>query len=205
MRRIQAACKEALATLSRRWMDQWQHPLYPAGTPWIMKEQAIEVKDWEDGLEAWDWRAYGPVCGISGYATTLPGKDSDQAKAEITAALEAAFASCDCSDVYPPRVEWVYRFMDPCEVSPTEPIVQTLSQAYQRVTAQTSHIIGGVRSDLYMLALHGQVPTVSFGVGNVMRGSGSAHEPNERIDINEELIPYVKALTLAVMDWCGYN
>jgi acetylornithine deacetylase/succinyl-diaminopimelate desuccinylase-like protein len=64
---------------------------------------------------------------------------------------------------------------------------------------------GGLRCDLYMLALHGNVPTVSFGVGSVMTGSGSAHEPNERIDIDEELIPFVKTVALAILDWCGYE
>jgi len=205
MRQAQIACKEALAALSRRWMVHWQHPLYPAGTPWIMRKEPIELKDWEEGLTDWDWLSHGPVCGISGYATTLPGQRRHEAKAEIAAAVEEAYADCGCPDVYPPRVEWIYRFMDACEVSPDEPIVTTVGRAYQRVTGRTTQAIGGVRSDLYMLALHGQVPAVSFGAGSVMRGSGSAHEPNERIDIDGELIPYVKTLALSIMDWCGYG
>lgn len=204
MRLVQAACTEALAALSQQWMVHWQHPLYPAGTPWIMKEEPIEVKDWEDGLTGWNWVSHGPACGISGYATTLPGQDRTQAKVEIIAAVEEAYAGCGCPDVYPPRVEWVYRFMDACEVSPDEPIVTTVGQAYQRATGRTTQAIGGVRSDLYTLALHGGVPAVSFGVGDVMHGPGSAHEPNERIDIDGELIPYVKTLAVAIMDWCGY-
>lgn len=204
MRRMQVACREALAALSRRWMAYWQHPLYPAGTPWILRKEPIEVKDWEEGLEGWNWLSHGPACGVSGYATTLPGQDREQAKAEIIAAVDEAYTGCGCPSLFPPRVEWTYRFMDACEVSPNEPIVSTLSQAYQQVSGGTTQVTGGLRSDLYMLALHGRVPAVSFGVGNVLHGSGSAHEPNERIDIDGELIPYVKMLALAVMDWCGY-
>ena len=205
MRRVQAACREALAELSRRWMPYWRHPLYPEGTRSILKKEPIELKDWEEGLTAWNWRSHGPACGISGYATTLPGQDRLQAQAEIIAAVEEAYAGCDCSDVYPPRVEWVYRFMDASEVSPDEPIVTTVGRAYQSVTGRAPEITGGLRSDLYMLALHGGLPTLSFGVGDVLTGSGSAHEPNERIDIDGELIPYVKVLALAIMDWCGYE
>jgi acetylornithine deacetylase/succinyl-diaminopimelate desuccinylase-like protein len=95
--------------------------------------------------------------------------------------------------------------MDASEVSPEEPIVATVGQAYQQVTGKTPQVTGGVRSDLFMLTLHGQVPTVSFGVGSLTPGSGSAHAPNECIDIDTELIPYVKALSLAMMDWCGYS
>ena len=95
--------------------------------------------------------------------------------------------------------------MDACEVSPTAPIVQALSQSFTRVTNRPAEVAGGPRSDLYMLALHGSVPTVNFGVGSVLHGPGSAHAPDECIDIQNELIPYVKTLALTILDWCGYT
>jgi acetylornithine deacetylase len=203
MRKVQSGCREALAELSQRWRKHWDHPLYPEGTPWITREEPIETHCWEDGLEEWNWRKSGLACGVGGYATTLPGQDRAQAKAEIVAAVEDAYASCQCPDVYPPHVEWTYRFMDACEVSPDEPIVGILGWAYQRATGKPAEAIGGVRSDLYMLALHGGVPCVSFGVDTVLSGPGGAHEPNECIDIDSELIPYVKTLALAMMECCG--
>jgi acetylornithine deacetylase len=205
MRSLQSACREALDRLSTRWRLYWDHPLYPEGTPWITRQEPIETWEWEEGLTSWDWRRYGPTCGVGGYATTLPGQDSAQAKAEIVAALEQAYAGCECAGVYQPRVEWVYRFMDASEVSPEEPIVTTLGRAFKRATGRSTEAVGGVRSDLYMLALHGGVPAVSFGVDTVLSGPGGAHEPDECIDIDAELMPYVKSLALAMMDWCGYR
>jgi len=205
MRKVQSACLEALAELSQRWMAYWDHPLYPKGTPWITKDEPIETHCWEEGLGEWDWRTYGLSCGVSGYATTLPGQDRAQAKAQIVATVEDAYASCQCPDVHPPHVEWTYRFMDASEVSPDEPIVGKLGWAYTRATGKPAEAIGGVRSDLYMLALHGRVPAVSFGVDTVLSGRGGAHEPDECIDIDSELIPYVKTLALAMMEWCGYQ
>jgi acetylornithine deacetylase len=205
MWRVQATCKYALTELSRKWRSHWRHPLYPEGTPWILRKEPIELRDWEEGLREWSWLNHGPACGVWGYATTLPGQERHQAQAQIAAAVQEAYEGCGCADVYPPRVEYVYRFMDACEVPTDAFIITTLGRAVQALTGQAPDVTGGLRSDLYMLALHGQVPAVSFGVGSVLTGSGSAHEPNERIDIDGELLPLVKILALAMMDWCGYE
>jgi acetylornithine deacetylase/succinyl-diaminopimelate desuccinylase-like protein len=82
------------------------------------------------------------------------------------------------------------------------PIVQAAARAYTRASGRPAVIAGGPRSDLYILPVHGGVPAVSFGVGDVMHGPGSAHEPDERIDIVGELLPYVKTVALAALDWC---
>ena len=205
MRRVRAACWEALEQLSRQWQAYWQHPLYPTGTPWIFKKAPIELRDWTEALTQWNWLSHGPACGLSGYATTLPGQDRAQSKAEVAEAVARAYASAQAPDVYPPRVEWIYRFMDACEVSPETPIVRALSQAFTQVTLQPAVVTGGPRSDLYVLAVHGGVPTVNFGVGNVLAGPGSAHAPDECIDIQGELIPYVKTLALTILNWSGYT
>jgi acetylornithine deacetylase len=205
MRRLQSACLEALGAVSQELLAGWLHPLYPAGTSSIMRSAPIELRAWEEGLDDWNWITYGPPCGIAGYVTTLPGQERDAVKARVAAAVDKAYRDCDCPDVYPPRIEWTYRFMDACAVEPATPIVGVVGDAYQRVTGANSQVTGGVRSDLFMLALHGGVPTVSFGVGSLKWGSdGAAHQPNERIDIEAELLPYVKTLALAMMDWCGY-
>ena len=203
MQRVLAACRLSLEQLSRQWQVYWQHPLYPAGTAWIFKKAPIELRDWAEGLTHWNWLSHGPACGLSGYATTLPRQDRDQSKAELAQAVARGYAEAQAPDVYPPRVEWVYRFMDACEVSPQAPIVSALSQAFTQVTGRPAEVTGGPRSDLYMLALHGGVPTVNFGVGNVLHGPGSAHSPDECIDIQGELIPYVKTLALTILNWSG--
>jgi acetylornithine deacetylase len=205
MRRVQAACKEALTRLSDRWRVHWQHPLYPEGTPWILKEEPIELQDWEEGQTDWDWRTLGPACGVRGYATTLPGQDRPRAQAEIESAVREAYAACDCPDVHEPRTEWTYRFMDVYEIPADEAIVATANWARQRVSGREPGVVGGLRAESPMLGLHGGVPTISFGVGSILAGSGSAHAPNERVDIEEELLPYAKVLTLAILDWCGYE
>ncbi len=205
MRRVLAACRTALTDLSQTWQARyWQHPFYPAGTPWIFRQEPIELRDWADGLPGWNWLSHGPAYGLSGYATTLPGQERTDSKAEVAEAVARAYAAAGAPDVYPPRAEWVYRFMDPCEVAPGAPIVQTLGQAYAAACGRPARVTGGPRSDLYMLARHGGLPAVGFGVGDVLHGPGSAHEPDERIDICNELIPYVKTLALAILDWCGY-
>jgi acetylornithine deacetylase len=205
MQRVQAACRTALAELSRTWRARyWQHPLYPPDTPWIFRQEPIEIRDWADGLPGWNWLSHGPACGLSGYATTLPGQERADSQAEVAAAVARAYAAAAAPDVYPPRVEWVYRFMDPCEVAPAAPIVQTLGRAYAAASGRPARVTGGPRSDLYMLARHGGMPAVSFGVGDVLHGPGSAHDPDERIDIQGELMPYVKTVALTILDWCGY-
>lgn len=205
MRRVQQACLRKLAELSRELRSGWDHPLYPPGTPNILKSEPIELRPWEEGLEPWLWLRYGPVVGVAGYATTLPGQGSAGIKASIEKAVAEAYESCNCRQVYPPRVEWTYRFMDACQVPASEPVVKTLGGAVERVTGRAGPVTGGVRCDLYMLALHGGIPAVSFGVGGRNFGKeGGAHQPNECILIDDELMPYVKIIALTLLDWCGY-
>lgn len=206
MQRVLAACRDSLAELGRTWHARyWQHPLYPPGASWIFRSGPIELRDWADSLPGWSWLSHGPAAGLAGYATTLPGQERAEAKAEVQAAVDRAYAAADAPDVYPPRVEWIYRFMDPCEVAPDTPIVQTVGQAFAAAAGRPAAVRGGPRSDLYMLARHGGVPAVGFGVGDVLHGPGSAHEPDECIDIQAELIPYVKTIALTLVDWCGWT
>jgi acetylornithine deacetylase/succinyl-diaminopimelate desuccinylase-like protein len=80
-----------------------------------------------------------------------------------------------------------------------------LSRSLEMVTGRKPSVCGGPRHDAYMLILYGGVPTVACGAGDVMHGRGTAHEPDECIDIDGELIPYVEALALAILEWCGYS
>jgi hypothetical protein len=206
MRRVRDACKEALAALSRRWQAQhWSHPLYPPAGRWLFRKEPIELKDWEEGLANWNWQSHGPACGVAGYVSTMPGQDRAAARAEFAAAIEEAYASANCPDIYPPRVEWVYRFMDASQTPSDAPIVGTVGEAYESVSGKETIIEGGPRSDLNVLVVHGGVPTVSFGVGSALSGRYAAHGPDERIDIDGELVPYVKSLALATMAWCGHE
>jgi acetylornithine deacetylase len=202
--RVQGACRAALAELSRQWRARyWQHPLYPSDTPWLFRREPILLDDWPAALAGWNWIEHGPAVGLRGYATTLPGQERVAAKVELEAAIAQAYAAADAPDVYPPRVEWIYRFMDACEVPAASPIVAVATGAYQAVSGQKAVVSGGPRSDLYILPVHGGVPAVSVGVGDVLHGPGCAHEPDERIDIQAELLPYVKTVALTILEWCG--
>jgi acetylornithine deacetylase/succinyl-diaminopimelate desuccinylase-like protein len=102
-------------------------------------------------------------------------------------------------------VEWTYRFRDVYEIPCDAAILYTANWARERVTGKAPGVVGGLRAEAPMLGLHGDVPTLTFGVGSILAGSGSAHEPDERVDIDAELLPYAKVLALAILDWCGYD
>ncbi len=97
----------------------------------------------------------------------------------------------------PPEVEF-FHHDDAQWIDPEEEIVKTVMAAGEKALGQKPDFIAGVgANDCRHLINQGKIPSFVFGPGTV----GQAHSFDESIKI-EDLISGVKALAIAVYDWC---
>jgi acetylornithine deacetylase len=100
---------------------------------------------------------------------------------------------------HPPTVEFKEVGADGAEIPVDHPIVQTVAQAYTRVTGQAPVLSGRTGgADTRYLIKHGQTPTVIFGPGM----TSEMHALNESVPL-ANLLTATKTLALAIVEWCG--
>ena len=100
----------------------------------------------------------------------IPGEDLPQARRQFEAALAQAAGSDAWLRLHPPVVEWWGGQYAPARVSVDQPVVQTLSAAFQAATGSPSRFEGMTYgSDMRILVNQGHTPAVLFGPGDVRR------------------------------------
>ncbi len=99
---------------------------------------------------------------------------------------------------HPPRVRWREGGVPPAEVSPDEPVVQTLL-AVERDLGRPGRV-GGLDNwhDGAMLVVEAGIPSVCYGPGDIR----CAHTPEERVPV-DELVACSQGIALAAMRFCG--
>ena len=97
----------------------------------------------------------------------------------------------------PPEVEF-FHHDDAHWIDPKEEIVKSVTASGEKALGQKPKIIAGIgANDCRHLINQGKIPSFVFGPGT----GDQAHSIDESIKI-EDLIAGVKALSIAVYDWC---
>jgi acetylornithine deacetylase len=113
-------------------------------------------------------------------------------------------AEAAASDVWlrdhPPLIEWWGGTFEPAETDVNHPIVGTLADAHQVLGGAVT--IEGMTygADMRLLVIHGGIPTVMYGPGDVRL----AHKPDESVPV-ADLIHVARTLALTAMRFIGYS
>jgi acetylornithine deacetylase len=135
-------------------------------------------------------------------AYVLPGEEIAQVQRDIENRVEAVASALPI--LLPPEIEWTGRMMPPSAISPDTPFVWAVANAYRKATGYPPRFHGMPMSDLFQFNLNSPVPMPTVAMGPGRWGSdGGAHEVNESVLIDEDLIPFVKTLASLIIDWCG--
>lgn len=141
---------------------------------------------------------------IKFYAYILPGTEPQLVKETIEKRILQAWGGLSLPSAAP-TIQWFGRDMEPYEIPLSESIIKVLQQAYEGVTGQIMPIEGQPGSDLYILGNYSDgMPAVATGPSSFGVAEG-AHEPNESISIDGQLMPFVKTIALTMLEWCGWE
>jgi acetylornithine deacetylase len=127
------------------------------------------------------------------------GENSDTAKRDFEAMVAKVAGEDAWLREHPPVVEWWGGQFESAGISPTEPIVQTTSQAFADITGEPPVLRGmPYGADMRLLVNNGNVPTMMFGT----RGIRTAHQPDEHVPI-ADLETVIRTLVLTILRFCG--
>jgi acetylornithine deacetylase len=130
----------------------------------------------------------------------IPGEDLAQARQQFEAAVAQAAESDTWLRAHPPVVEWWGGQYATARVPLDEPVVQTLSTAFQAATGTPSRFEGMTYgSDMRLLVNQEHTPAVLFGPGDVRQ----THKPDEFVPLYDLLV-VTRTLALTALQFCGY-
>lgn len=140
---------------------------------------------------------------LHGAAYILPGESIGGVQARITERVQSVAA--EFGDLLlPPKIAWVGRIMPPSAIDPAEPFVQTVAASYEKAAGESARVTGMPMSDLFQFLLYAPQPMPAVAMGPATWGGpGGVHEPNESVQIERRLIPFVKTLASLIVNWCG--
>lgn len=187
-----AVLHEALADLERRRNRPRTDPLFAAyRTPFALNIGTVRAGDWPSTVP--DRLSFEGRYGVA------VGEDIRTAREQFEKAISAAARGDPWLRRHPPRVEWWGGQFEPASVSADDPIVSTTVDAARALSGRPPRVEGvPYGSDMRLLVLEGNTPTVLFGPGDVRR----AHRPDEHVSI-EELVMAARTVALAAMRFCG--
>ena len=168
-----------------------RHPLYPD----IRGAIPCMVGVFESGSYP---SAFPDTCLLKGSMATLPGEDSNIVKGEFVRFIRERVADDPWLKTHPPEIAFAGYFAEPSEISPREPIVQTLCEKFQEVMGKDPLISGREgAADIRFMNGYGRTPTVIFGPGMTEQ----MHANNEWVNM-DDLLQATKILALTILEWC---
>jgi acetylornithine deacetylase len=183
---------EAIRRLREEWALRPRHPYLapPDIVPTIAKGGEWIV-------------SYPAECRLDCHIEYLPG-DADEHGYGSRVEREFAdwigrFAAADpWLREHPPRIEWLAGDVPPAEVSPDEPVVQTLLAGEADLGREGR--LGGLDNwhDGATLVVEAGIPAVCYGPGNVAQ----AHTADEFVPV-ADLVACTQGIALAAMRFCG--
>ena len=127
------------------------------------------------------------------------GEDSEQARRELEAAVEAVASQDDWLREHPPVVAWWGARYEPAAIPSDHPLVSALAGSFEAVAGRRPAVRGmPYGADMHLLVHQGRTPTVLFGPGDVRR----AHAPDEFVPI-AELEAATRTLALTMLRFCA--
>lgn len=174
----------------RRNLKGKHHPLYcnyPITTP-------ICIGKFNSGKYT---SAIPQECVLEGTIEFLPGETAKEVKVEFIHAIEGVINNDEWLKENPPRLEWFGLNVEPSQIFPDQPIVETVKRACSKIIGKKVDIIGfPAASDMRIRVLFSKTPSLHFGPGDL----SVAHRVDEYIDI-DELVMFTKALALVMINW----
>lgn len=153
-------------------------------------------------VQAGTWASTVPETLIAeGRLGFLPAETIEEMMAATAARIDAVAQQDEWLREHPPLLEWFGGQFESAEVSPDEPIAQSVNRAHEVSTGRPvtmAAISAGL--DLRLFTLFGEMPTVTYGAGSV--SAGNAHGPDEWIDL-DEVLGAIETIALTLIDWCG--
>jgi acetylornithine deacetylase len=190
---------EAMAALRERWAaaPELRHPVLSA--PSIVPTLAA----------AGEWPVTIPASCELTIAVMYLAAQADEygsgsrVRAEVERAIADYVARDDWLAAHPPRVQWWSNGVMPMELSPSEPIVETMLE----VSGDTGHgrRLGGLDSwyDGATLTTLGRIPSIGYGPpGFDPDGATVAHTVDEFVPV-DGLVRCAQGLAVAAMRFCG--
>ena len=151
-------------------------------------------------VKAGTWASTVPeVLVAEGRLGFLPGETIEEMQAQAEARVRAVADDDDWLREHPPVVEWFGGQFGSCEISPDEPIAQTVAAAHGLVTGTAAGMKGITAGlDMRLLVNIGGIPTATYGAGH----TDHVHCADEWIDIDDLLIA-VETIAVTAIEWCG--
>ena len=181
---------EAIRRLREEWALRPRHPLL---SPADCVPTMVTGGEW--------LVSYPAACTLDCHIEFLPDESGDGGLA-VRREFEAWIARAADADPWlrenPPRVEWLLGAVPPAEVSPAEPVVETLV-GVERDLGRSGRI-GGLDNwhDGATLVVEAGIPAVCYGPGDIFL----AHGADERVPI-DELLACTQGIALGAMRFCG--
>ncbi|MBV8953795.1 MAG: ArgE/DapE family deacylase [Solirubrobacterales bacterium] len=182
---------EALRRLREEWALRPPHP-YLAAADCV--PTVISGGEWIV--------SYPGRCRLECHLEYLPTPEGGDPAPRVRREVEEWIARAAAADTWlrehPPAVEWLAGSVPPAQVSPDEPIVQTLI-GVERAAGRAGRISGFDNwHDGAWLILEAGIPTVCFGP----RGLSVAHTVDEHVPI-ADLVSCAQAIALSALRFCG--
>jgi acetylornithine deacetylase len=131
----------------------------------------------------------------------LPGETIEDMQEQAVAQIMAAANRDEWMREHPPTIEWFGGQFASSEISPDEPVAQTLAAAHRLVTGTETEFTALTSGlDARLLINLGGMPTAVYGAGDV----NNAHSADEWIGI-DEILTAIEVATVTVMNWCGIS
>jgi acetylornithine deacetylase len=184
---------QALVALEARRNTRMRHPLFANyHLPYPLSIGTVRAGNWPSSVAE-------ELIAEGRYGIGI-GEDSNAARREFEQAVADAAASDPWLRDHPPLIEWWGGTFEPAETDVNHPIVGTLADAHQVLGGEVA--IEGMTygADMRLLVIHGGIPTVMYGPGDVRL----AHKPDESVPV-ADLIHVARTLALTAMRFIGYS
>ncbi|MBS4203212.1 peptidase [Lederbergia citrea] len=136
---------------------------------------------------------------IEGRMGVAPGEKMFNAEKELEGVLEQLKQSDRWFRDYPPSIEWFGARWHPAEVDLDNPLIETTSSVYKKVTGQLPIIEASPwGTDGGILTEWGDTPVLVFGPG----AAEAAHHTDEYIDL-QAIFVAAEVIALTAIEWCG--
>ena len=183
---------EAINDLEKMRIETLSHPLYPDNRAAL----PCTVCVFHSGTFP---SAIPERARLEGSMGTMPYETTQDVCEQLIAQIKRVAEADPWMRNHPPVVSFMKLVVPGAEISPEHPIVKTLCQAFRDVTGMSPTISGRTGgSDTRYLIRNENIPFVIFGPGS----TAQMHAYNEHVSIANLMIA-VKALALAIYDWCS--
>lgn len=161
--------------------------------PFPLSIGTIEGGDWPSSVPEW--------VRIEGRYGLSPGEEESEARVALEEAVNEAASADAWLRENPPEVEWWGGRFLPARIPTDHPLVGAVGGAFETVTGVAPGVEGVTYgSDMRLLVLEGETPSVLFGPGDIRR----AHAPDESVSL-EDMDVTLRTLALTALRFCGYE